>query len=278
MTTAEPIADRIRSLDTSIFAQIESQTAEEERQVLLLLQDCARDCGEYAYLEIGSHLGGTIQPYYADPLCTRIYSIDKRPEFQPDQRARSYYYHENSSARMIENLSQAFPSADHERLVVFDMDAREVEKEQIDQEPRICFIDGEHTNRAVWSDFKVCFPLCHADAIIAFHDTSYVFGGIEKIKAHLSDRSVRFSGFMLQGSVYALLLNEAIDRWAEKLTPFSQDESSYFERSSAALSQVRRGNRRRVTRWLGDAVRVHPRLYHCLRVIKRTVLRLGKRD
>lgn len=87
MTTLD---ERIRSRDIGLFAAIPSQTTDDDKRALLLLQDCVRDHGEYVYLEIGSHLGGTIQPYVVDPVCKLVYSIDKRPDFQPDERGRFF--------------------------------------------------------------------------------------------------------------------------------------------------------------------------------------------
>ena len=57
--------------------------------------------------EIGSHLGGSIQPYLLNSASLRIYSIDPRPPSQPDERERDWYamsYPENSIELMLGNL------------------------------------------------------------------------------------------------------------------------------------------------------------------------------
>lgn len=251
MTTLD---NRIRSLDTTLFAAIPSQTTEDDRRSLLLLQDCVRSRHKYLYLEIGSHLGGTIQPYFVDPICQLIYSIDKRPKLQPDERGEFYRYDNNSTARMLKNLSQAFPSIADKKITNFDSDARDLNPSQIREKPNICFIDGEHTNTAVISDFMFCLKVSHPNAIIAFHDAGFIFKGINEIKKYLSKNSIQFQGFKLGGSVYAILLNEAISSYAEKLDTLSIDESVYFKDASKQLSKVKWKNR----------IKRYPRFYQLL--------------
>ena len=60
-----PLEDRIQSLDVSLFDSILSETSPEDKHSLLLVQKCLRHRGEYVYLEIGSHLGGSIQTHFA---------------------------------------------------------------------------------------------------------------------------------------------------------------------------------------------------------------------
>lgn len=252
------IDERIRSLDTGLFDSIPSQTSDEDKKALLLLQRCVRSRGEYVYLEIGSHLGGTIQPFYIDPLCTLVYSIDKRPVSQPDERGRVFEYPENSTERMLSYLSSAFPSVDESKIKTYDCDACEVDAKEISEKPDLCFIDGEHTNNAVVSDFEFCFKAGCRDAIIAFHDTCFVHEGIINIKKRLSDRSIRFRGFMLDGSIYAILLNDAVDRCSEAVEPFSKSEADYFRESSKTLLRMRLTNR----------IRRYPVLHKCLKWVK----------
>src|SRR4051812_12044666 len=89
--------DRIAELDLSLFDVIPSQSTSDDKGSLLALQLAVRDAvGEYTYLEIGSYLGGSIQPHLLDPECRKIYSIDKRPRSQPDERGIDYIYENNS--------------------------------------------------------------------------------------------------------------------------------------------------------------------------------------
>ena len=63
MTQAD-FETRINTMDLSLFDAVLSGTGEEDRRALLGLQKVVRDLwGEYSYLEIGSHLGGSLQTY-----------------------------------------------------------------------------------------------------------------------------------------------------------------------------------------------------------------------
>lgn len=265
----QTLKNKICSLDTRLFAAILSETSEDDKRALLLLQECIRSRGDYIYLEIGSHLGGTIQPYYVDPLCTLIYSIDKRPKFQPDERGRLYEYVDNSTDRMLKNLSCAFPSIAGNKVRTFDSEISRLDSSEIREKPNICFIDGEHTTQSVFSDFKFCLKVCHSNAIIVFHDTCYVFEGINEIKRYLSNKSIPFCGFMLEGSIYAILLNEAIGAYSGKIKPYSKNEEEYFRKSRKMLLEIRRENRKYKIRIIKDVIRRHPRLYQFCCVIKR---------
>ena len=239
------LSQRINNLDISLFEAISSQTSPDDRRSLLLLQRCVRKCNDYVYLEIGSHLGGTIQQYYIDPLCRLIYSIDKRPLWQPDERGIDYEYTNNSTERMLENLRNAFPKNNANKIINIDCDAREIDPVIIAEKPNICFIDGEHTNEAVFSDFMFCIKVSLPHAIIAFHDAGVIFKGIKKIKNYLQNNSINFQGFILGGSVYVILLNEAVIDYAGQIKPFAQNESDYFKRALRALWKIRLKNRLR---------------------------------
>jgi hypothetical protein len=71
------IADRVSDMDTSLFRPIESQTTEPDRRSLLALHAAIAERGPFDYLEIGSHLGGSLQAMVADPRCRSIVSIDR---------------------------------------------------------------------------------------------------------------------------------------------------------------------------------------------------------
>ncbi|MBL8826267.1 MAG: class I SAM-dependent methyltransferase [Planctomycetaceae bacterium] len=257
MSDFEP---RLEQLDIGLFQPISTQTSRGDKRSLLKLQACARQPGQYRYLEIGSHLGGTLQPHYVDPRCERIFSIDKRPAAQPDERGIIYEYHDNSTERMRANLRTAYPQADHDRLVTFDCDASDVNPTDITPRPEFCFIDGEHTNPAVLSDFAFCRQVCADDAVIAFHDTCFVFEGVRQIQRDLTAEGVRFIGVKLGGSVYAILLGEACDRLLAELKPLVEDEAAYFERAQLELERMHLQNRYPILRMLDYPRKIFRRL------------------
>src|SRR6187551_3514791 len=100
----------IADLDLDLFSKIESQSTPNDKQSFLAIQLALRNLRQgYKYLEIGSYPGGSIQPYLLDDRCSKIYSIDKRPEKQPDARGFDYTYLNNSTERMLENLRGVAP-------------------------------------------------------------------------------------------------------------------------------------------------------------------------
>lgn len=233
------VDQRISSLDLSLFNAVPSQTYPEDRSSLLLLQRCVRRPGSYVYLEIGSHLGGTLQPHLVDSRCAQIYSIDKRPLQQADESGGVRYYPENSTHRMLSGLQKAFPQSSTEKIHTFDADAREVDPSTLSKSPDFCFIDGEHTDTAVFSDFGFCLQVCNPDGIIGFHDANVIVGGLAHIKRHLRERGVRFLGFLLPKHVYVILLNGAIESFGQEIRQAALNESPYMRTASWGLFKTR---------------------------------------
>jgi Methyltransferase domain len=233
------VEERIGALDLTLFEAVPSQTYGEDRKSLLLLQRCVRRDGSYTYLEIGSHLGGTLQPHLVDSRCSLIYSIDKRPLEQPDESSGACYYPANSTQRMLEGLQAAYPDSSIPKIRTFDSDAQEVDPTVLAQKPDFCFIDGEHTDTAVCSDFDFCLRVCDPNGIIAFHDANIIVEGLARIKRRLVQNRIRFQGFLLPKHVYVILLNEAIGRYGAEVREASQNESRYMRQARWALFKTR---------------------------------------
>src|SRR5262245_59764310 len=103
---------RIERLDLSLFSGIESLTTDLDKRSLLACQLAVRHLRDsYVYLEIGSHLGGSLQSHVLDDRCEHIFSIDKRPARQPDERGQDDQYPDNSTDRMLDNLKSVSPNA-----------------------------------------------------------------------------------------------------------------------------------------------------------------------
>jgi hypothetical protein len=195
----------LATLDVSLFSAIPSQTLDEERRGLLAAQLAIRDLRtSYEYLEIGSHLGGSIQPHLLDPKCRRIYSIDRRSEVQADNRGIPYNYPGNSTARMLELLA-AIDEKSISKIKTFDGDSRWIDAREIGA-PDICLIDGEHTTKATCADWQLCLRVCREDGIIVFHDTGIVFPAIRKMVRQMRKRRISFSAGRLGGSLYYVCL------------------------------------------------------------------------
>jgi hypothetical protein len=136
------IEDEVGSLDVSP-SHVERQTSEGDRMSLLALQDAVVRHGKFSYLEIGSHLGGTLQAMLADPRCRRVISIDLRPCWQPDEppQVDGYYYPGNSTKRMIEHLSLV-PHVDLSKLTTIVSTTGDINPGDLDPQ-ELCSIDGE---------------------------------------------------------------------------------------------------------------------------------------
>jgi hypothetical protein len=200
--------ERLASLDTTLFDGIESQMTQDDRRSVLAVQKAVREHGDgYSYLEIGSYVGGSIQPHLLDPSCRRIYSIDKRPRSPKDDRGIPFVYPDNTTERMIELLTKVSPGG-VQKVDCFEGDASEVDISAIRQRPNLCLIDGEHTEEAVLSDFRFCASVLAPDGAILFHDANVVFTALEKIVTALREEGRRFSAYVLPTTVFVIELDE----------------------------------------------------------------------
>lgn len=192
----------LADLDVRIFERIASQSSDNDKQSLLACETAVRELvPAYTYLEIGSYLGGSIQPHLLDPRCVRIYSIDKRPLQQPDNRGVSYTYLNNSTARMLELLEGV---AATNKIKTIDGDTERIRPEQIEEKIDLCFIDGEHTDAAVLSDFKFCLEVLNDSGAILFHDAPITYNGIAACIEHLKERKINFRAYSLPDIVFAI--------------------------------------------------------------------------
>ncbi len=197
---------KLQALDLTLFSNIPSQTTDEDKRSLLAIQACARErLDGYVYLEIGSHLGGSIQPHLQDPMCKKIYSIDKRPLIQLDERG-PMKYPDNTTQRML-SLLAAIDSEKVTKVECIDGDTKNVSASHIQQAPNLCFIDGEHTPTSVTADFDFCRKVCSPDATIVFHDAQIVFRGLRSVVSRLRRAKSEFSSYAMLDAVYVICLD-----------------------------------------------------------------------
>jgi len=200
---------KIDKLDLSVFKAIPSQTDNKDKKSLLAIQRAtAKKYKKYTYLEIGSHLGGSIQPHLIDNRCKKIYSIDARPTHQPDDRLPGYiaYYNNNSSERMLSMLRN-ISYGDMTKIECFDTDASKIDLKKITSSPQIIFIDGEHTKSAVYSDFQFCNKVIAKNGTIVFHDFGIIYPAIAKIRNLLKRQHHNHITLKFAGSVFAIFFD-----------------------------------------------------------------------
>ncbi|MBA2737255.1 MAG: class I SAM-dependent methyltransferase [Pyrinomonadaceae bacterium] len=198
----------IENLDLKLFEKINSQSTDDDKQSLLACQLTSRELKpDYNYLEIGSYLGGSIQPHLLDKKCARIYSIDKRPLHQPDERGVDYTYLNNSTERMMQLLSEVAPQ-EIGKITTINGDTRQINSSEIEDKISLCFIDGEHTDAAVLSDFRFCLNVLAENGAIIFHDASITYNGISNCIRHLQDNSIKFRAYNLPDILFVIEIGD----------------------------------------------------------------------
>ncbi|MBK9164885.1 MAG: class I SAM-dependent methyltransferase [Acidobacteria bacterium] len=197
-------------MDLSVFDTIESQSSEEDKKSFLACQAAVRELtGDYNYLEIGSYLGGSIQPHLLDTKCRTIISIDKRPKTQPDERGFDWTYLENSTDRMIENLKRVAPEY-VEKIKTIDGSTDEIDPSTIEEKIDLCLIDGEHTDAAMRRDFEFCLSVLNRrGGVILFHDAQITYNGIYEALEDLQSMGVHFHAYNLPHVVFAVEIGDA---------------------------------------------------------------------
>ena len=196
---------RLEALDVSLLKDIPSQTKRGDRASLLALHAaCAERFGTFGYLEIGSHLGGSLQAVVRDERVTRIVSIDARPETTPDERGKRIPYAGNSTQRMLDNLA-ALPGADLSKLQTVDADTRWL-RDDLSVTPQLCLIDGEHTNESCLADARFCRRIAASQCAIAFHDTGIIHRAITRFLEELRDERLVTAAYPLPDSVFVVEL------------------------------------------------------------------------
>lgn len=195
----------IRDLDIRLFERIQSQSDDSDKLSLLAVQSAVRELRRpYTYLEIGSHLGGSIQPHLLDEKCDKIFSIDARPTIQPDARGFDFKYVNNSTERMICLLSEIDPVAVG-KITTIDSGTGEIDPGQIDQPVHFCFIDGEHTDSAMKHDFAFCRKVVDiSGSIVVFHDAPITYNGIFECVQSLRAEGIDFRAYNLPNVLFVI--------------------------------------------------------------------------
>jgi hypothetical protein len=199
----------ISALDLDLFATIPSESSGNDKRSLLACQNAMRNLKPtYRYLEIGSHLGGSIQPHLLDPRCSRIYSIDKRPARMPDNRGLTFKYPNNTTDRMLDRLREV-DQGQMDKLVCIEGDSRQLDVARIEEPVDLCFIDGEHTDEAVLSDFRFVVDALADSGVIVFHDAQIVYHGLVEVIDDLKASGRPYRAYNLPDYLLVVEIGEA---------------------------------------------------------------------
>lgn len=255
MDMTETFEDSLRALDPDLFRTIPAGLSEGDKRSLLAVQKGIRSrCSSYTYLEIGSHLGGSIQPHLRDPHCARIYSVDPRPHRVADDRGETLTYSQNSAAHMLDLLRTVQPDR-LDRITVFDSDIRQVPASLIDPRPDICFIDGEHTDRAARSDYDHCSRLIGENGVIVFHDANIVYRALVEILQELDGRKTPYAAYMLPSVIFVLEFGTSMLADTEDIRRLLRQNAATYFHGLASMEHYRTVYDRPAIRFLRDIYR-----------------------
>lgn len=195
-------------MDITVYDSILSQTSAADRRALLGVRRAVAAAGHpYSYLEIGSYRGGSLLPYLHDPLCTQIYSVDLRlSDAVPDAREQRITFSGNSTEAMLGRLRAIDPKAAR-KITCFESSASEIDRRQIKKPPMIAFIDAEHTDDAVRSDYAVCREIVAENGVILFHDFQIVWRGILDC---VRQEPATVSAFRIEHTVFGVFLDPGL--------------------------------------------------------------------
>lgn len=235
MLTADQAMGMIETLDIAVF-QVETESTFSDRISFLRVQNFARSVfGHYVYLEVGSHIGGSLFPHLIAPTCEAVISVDPRPAAQPDERAEVFHYAENSAARMIAVLSVRLPPAAMAKLTTLDSDVSDVRPEAIEPKATLALIDGEHTNTASFSDFLGVIPLMKPDAIVSFHDANLIADAILNAERFLGHLGIAHETLFLPDTVAVIGFGRLASAVRDQLQPYALDRETFLDRSRRQL-------------------------------------------
>lgn len=235
MLTADQALGMIETLDIAVF-QVETHSTLNDRFSFLRVQNLARSVlGRYVYLEVGSHVGGSLFPLLVDPACEAAVSVDPRPEALADERAELIHYPQNSTARMIAVLSERLPPAIMAKLTTIDSDVSTVRPEAVEPKATLVFIDAVHTNRACFSDFVGVLQLTRPDCIIYFHDANLIADAIVNAERLLDHLGVAHETVFLPDTVAVMGLGRHASPVRDYLQAHALDRVAYLERSQQKL-------------------------------------------
>ncbi len=224
----------IENANPEVF-KIGTTTTPSDKRALLAFQNVIRNRNNsYNYVEIGSDLGGTLVPHLLDTRCSSVSSIDLRPAQQPDERGVTFDYTHSSTALMMAGLQSQLPFSSLLKLVTYECDASALPQEALKTPFELGFIDGEHTNKAVFQDFLSLWRFAADDCIISFHDANLVTDGLSNVESFLAYQGVEFESIVLPDVVFAVFVGRYA-RLARPLMRYALNKETFFHSSKEAV-------------------------------------------
>ena len=233
----EGFDERIESCDVSLF-RVETQTTEKDRWSFLSIQRFIRRYfQDYTYLEVGSHLGGSLFPYLLDKRCASVISVDPRPSTLPDERGQ-IRYSGNSTQRMIDMIISVGGADSIAKLITIESDVSSVKFEQVGSNVRVSLIDAIHTNDAVFRDFLAIYKLTAKDSLIAFHDSVLVVDACRNIEAFLKYSNIHHHVFYLPDQIFLVALGTLVERSIPEFRQIAFEPEIFYSSSKGGARDL----------------------------------------
>jgi Methyltransferase domain len=196
------------TLDLKLFQKVESLLTKNDKRSLLACQKGVRELlPEYTYLEIGSYMGGSLQPHVQDDHCRRIYSVDKRPPVAPDVSGFDRNYKNNSTENMLHNLRELSEEGT-KKIITLDGDVNDIDPARVEEKPQLCFVDGEHTDEAAMRDFMFCYKVMAENGAVMFHDSAIIYNSLWDIIKFVESEGRTFRAYNIADYVFVLELGD----------------------------------------------------------------------
>jgi hypothetical protein len=229
---------KIRNADIGVFTVNTATTLADRRSLLLVQNLCRTFCGSYSYAEIGSQDGGSLLPHLIEPDCIYAASIDKRPDLQPDERARVFDYRGVTTAAMIENVRPYVALSGLKKLSTFECDASDLAPSELGRQLDLVLIDGEHTNVAAFSDFMSMLPMLSENALVLFHDDNLLTDAIENILRVLTYLGVPHHFHYLPDVVGLLALRRSRAPAAAQFGGIAHEPATFIRNAKRGLCEA----------------------------------------
>ncbi len=206
-----------------------SQTSDSDKVVLLQLRDLMPL--DYAYLEIGSFMGGSLVPFLRDPRCKHILSVDVREQIVSDERGIKYDFKGMPVESMLAELAKNGVNTDKLKTFGGSIDQYGIGGVSLYD---LVFIDGEHTDVACFRDFVWSMKDVKHDVIVAFHDSTLIHKALQINQEYLRVRGWSFKFFKVHGSEIAML---CFGKYADMVLPFEvePDMPAFYREAEKVL-------------------------------------------
>src|SRR4029079_9960690 len=91
------------------------------------------------------------------------------------------------------------------------------------------FIDGEHTDEAVLTDFQFCLDVLAENGAVLFHDASVTYYGLGQCLSHLDQMDVRYRAYSLPNIVFVIEIGDfPMHRNPAILDRLTNNQASYI--------------------------------------------------